>query len=130
MGDKARSDGREDDVRLSEAKVGDEVIMTHGGFGNRNDTVETIERVLSVHVVVGKTRFRRDSGTQAGKYERWASKSYIRIPIEGEVDEVRSKNRASFLANKLSNMSWKHFPLQVLQQVSAILESSVATKQP
>lgn len=106
-------------MTLAEAPVGTEVILS---CGRNCETVTKINRRTSTMIVVEDMRFRPDTGFEKKKRERWDwNYNWIRIPIEGEAEQVRSKLRRESIIHKLGSTEWKNISSEHLEQIYAIL---------
>lgn len=97
--------------------VGDTVIVE---WPLRGETVGTVSRVTKTQAVVGRINYNIFSGRMIGG-SAW-SRAYIRVPKEGEIEEVRKRVRISELCSKFSDRNtWSRVPLEVLEAVEALI---------
>lgn len=107
------------DVRMKELKdlqVGDDVIVA--GMSCRR--IAEIDKVTKTQIVVGNTRFRRDSGWQCGG-DRWNVRR-ISVPTEKEISEIKEETLRNKLIFAISSSNFKYLPIAKLKQIYNIIE--------
>lgn len=103
---------------IKDLVAGDVVIHHHSSYVP--DTAARIERVTATQIIIGSSRFNRESGRVIGNTERWTFPN-IRIPKEGEVQKLVEESERRLLASKISDMKWGNLSLAQLKQVHTLL---------
>lgn len=88
-------------MKLSELKVGDTVIMSHGR--SNAYSVQVVTRVTATQIIVSNMKFNPNSGWQKGKFSAWDTGYCIRVPIDGEIEEVHQANEVKRLRSEILN---------------------------
>lgn len=101
---------------LKDLVAGDEVLVT--GMSHRR--IAKVDKVTKTQVVIGNTRFRRDSGWQCGS-DRWNNK-IISVPTEKQIVEIKEENLRKKLIYAISSFNFEHLSTDELKQVSNIIK--------
>lgn len=101
---------------LKDLQVGDDVIVA--GMSCRR--IAEIDKVTKTQIVVGNTRFRRDSGWQCGG-DRWNVRR-ISVPTEKEISEIKEETLRNKLIFAISSSNFKYLPIAKLKQIYSIIE--------
>lgn len=101
---------------LKDLVTGDEVLVT--GMSCRR--IAEIDKVTKTQIVVGNTRFRRDSGWQCGG-DRWNIRR-ISVPTEKEITEIKEETLRKKLIFTISSFDFKHLSITELEQVYNIIK--------
>lgn len=102
--------------KLKDLQVGDDVIVT-GMFCKR---ISKIEKVTKTQIIVGNTRFRKDSGWQCGS-DRWNNET-ISVPTEKQIVEIKEENLRKKLIYAISSFDFEHLSTDELKQVTNIIK--------
>jgi hypothetical protein len=106
---------------LQELKPGDEVAVDHG----RRRIIEEVERVTATQIVVGGTRFNRQTGDAIGVKGRWSSSARLKPATDKERAEIEHLD----LARRLGWMEvgdWHSVPVEKLRAVVTILDGGTS----
>lgn len=110
---------------LETIQVGDTVIRRYSGLlGNRE--ICKVTGVTDTLIKVGGYRFRKSNGREPGSHRG----SYIWIPEEGEIEEIKSEQKSNFLRAKLASVNWQTIPLSVLKQIDSELQQHATQTTP
>lgn len=101
---------------LKDLIAGDDVIVTDM-FCKR---ISKIEKVTKTQIIVGNTRFRKDSGWQCGS-DRWNNKT-ISVPTEKEISDVKEENLRKILIHTISSFDFNRLSIDELKQVYNIVK--------
>ena len=114
-----------DNEWLKDVKVGDEVAVWHSSFGAGYYDFRKVEKVHKVHFEVGGSKFRRDTGRQAG--ESWHP-AYLRQSTPELKAEVAAERRLNTLAAGMAKVNWRKIPLETLEVLNKIIEGANGQK--
>lgn len=101
---------------LKDLVAGDDVLVT--GISHR--CIVKVDKVTKTQIVVGNTRFRRDSGWQCGG-DRWNVRR-ISVPTEKEISEIKEETLRKKLIFAISSTNFKYLPIAKLEQVYNIIK--------
>lgn len=101
---------------LKDFVVGDDVLVT--GMSCRR--IAKIDKITKTQIVVGNTRFRRDSGWECGG-DRWNVRR-ISVPTEKEITEIKEETLRKKLIFAISSFNFKHLSITELEQVYNIIK--------
>lgn len=101
---------------LKDLVVGDDVLVT--GISHRH--IAKVDKVTKTQIVVGNTRFRRNSGWQCGS-DRWDVR-IISVPTEKEISEIKEETLRKKLIFAISSSDLKHLSIAELEQVYNIIK--------
>lgn len=101
---------------LKDLQVGDDVIVA--GMSCRR--IAEIDKVTKTQIVVGNTRFRRDSGWQCGG-DKWNIRR-ISVPTEKEISEIKEETLRKKLLYAISSFDFKRLSTDELKQVYNIVK--------
>lgn len=96
--------------------VGDDVLVT--GISHRH--IAKVDKVTKTQIVVGNTRFRRNSGWQCGS-DRWNVR-IISVPTEKEISEIKEETLRKTLIYAISSFDFKRLSTDELKQVYNIVK--------
>jgi len=105
---------------LNDLKVGDEVAVWTSSYGSGYYEFRKIDKVHKAHFVVGGSKYRRDSGRQAG--ETWHP-AYLRQATDDLKAEVATLKRVNILGRKFEGIQWRGLSLETLEAIDAILSA-------
>lgn len=97
---------------LSSLEPGSSVLVTNTWLSPK---IEKVSRVTKTMIVVGHSRFNRESGSEVGSINRWHSSS-IQPVTEAHLDAQKRATLRSVISEKLNGAS-----SEVLEQVNALL---------
>lgn len=103
-------------AELKDLVAGDDVLVT--GISHRR--IAKVDKVTKTQIVVGNTRFRRDSGWQCGS-DRWNVRR-ISVPTEKEISEIKEETLRKKLIFDISSSDFKHLSIAELEQVYNIIK--------
>ena len=86
-----------------------------------------VDRVTTSQIVIGRERFRRESGRRVGAYSY--DSSSISTPKEGEVEECLSAIRLADKRSKLRDTQWTALPVKTIEAVFTVLHAEDAPKE-
>ena len=101
---------------LKNLVAGDDVLVK--GISHR--CIVKVDKVTKTQIVVGNTRFRRDSGWQCGG-DRWNVRR-ISVPTEKEISEIKEETLRKKFIFAISSYNFKYLPIAKLEQVYNIIE--------
>lgn len=102
-------------------KVGDKVIRC--AWCNREVcevTKVTPSGMVDIKLGAGTERFRK-SGRRTGGCSRYES-VHIRVPKDGEIEEIRKEREFSRKLGYLSNYNYQKLPLEALRELVGVIE--------
>lgn len=102
---------------LEDLKAGDSVIVRTGGWGIGR-SVETVQKVHKLHLVVRGVKYRRDNGYSAGQYSRGS----IEKASPEKIEEIRTEMRDRTLTHKIDSVKWRDVSLAKKIRIAEILE--------
>lgn len=106
---------------LDGLKKGDEVAVWRSSYGSGYYELKPVEKVLSKHVVVGSSKFRRDTGRQAG--ETWHP-AYLHQATDELKAQIANARRINQLAQKFNGIKWSKLPLETLKAIDELLSKN------
>lgn len=101
---------------LKDLVVGDDVLVTCMSCRR----IAKIDKITKTQIVVGNTRFRRDSGWECGG-DRWNVRR-ISVPTEKEITEIKEETLCKKLIFAISFFNFKHLSITELEQVYNIIK--------
>lgn len=101
---------------LKDLIAGDDVLVV----GRSCRHIAKIDKVTKTQIVIGNTRFRRDSGWQCGG-DRWNVRR-ISVPTEKEISEIKEETLRKKLIFAISSSDFKHLSIAELEQVYNIIK--------
>lgn len=103
-------------MTLAEAPVGTDVILARG---RDDEEIAKIERKTATMIIVNGFKF-KINGNRCGRRDAW-NDSWIRIPIEGEIEELKEKLRRRRVMFRISCTKWDELSTERLDHIHRIL---------
>ena len=101
---------------LKDLVAGDDVLVT--GISHRH--IAKVDKVTKTQIVVGNTRFRRDSGWQCGS-DRW-NVTRISVPAKKEISDIEEEDLRKALIYVISSSDFERLSTDKLKQVYNIVK--------
>ena len=106
---------------LESLKVGDKVKIQRSS-PMAQDSLGTISRLTKTQLIVGKEKFKRDTGRRIGDRGSWYC-AWASIPTKGDIKVLSEAHEKRMLINKITSCcDWKHFTLDELIKVNTVLK--------
>lgn len=101
---------------IAELKPGDSVIVANGPLRS----IYKVTRVTKTMVIIGKSRFSRKTGRPCGD-SGWDNHSYLIQATEENMKAIQEKRELQRHLRIVSNVKWRHVPLDTLKEIVSVL---------
>lgn len=103
---------------LEQLKTGDSVIVS-GSYTGSLPLVKEVDRITNTQIVIGSTKYRRDSGRQiGGSTWHW---SWLQEATPEAVKKIKDEGRRRKLQYDLRETKWQRLSLEALEEITAIV---------